>query len=520
MARRKMERVSEAPAKTVAQMKQEYNSNEQERQKELYANAKKALDGLLKLRDPNGQNSSRSLNQYTKDTIRTYLLRPFNNESNLRKAIIYLYYRSQILFRIINWYATMWDLNCRKVIPNYSMTKSNNANKIKKQYSETLDKLDAYDIQGNIYEVLVKCYLQDVCYSLFLRDDTGGFFYILDPDECIIDSKYYTKDYGFSIDMSKWTSEPRQNVIEWMGEPLKSMYAEYQKNTTNKWVHVPDEYAACFKFRTDETAIVPPLAQMMPELANLSDVEDIQALADDQSVLKLLVYPLKVLSGAKTTDQFEVTPDLAMDYFNRLVDELLPAYVNAAAVPGQGLEVIDFSTTSADKDIDRVTRSQNQVLATGGGGAVINANNINNTAAFKAWLKSETQFAISSLMPQFEGFTNRMLGYDVSNPCKVEYFKVSVYDKEELSDKLLESCQYSYANRIAYNTLLGIKEKETLAMLYFENEVLGLPDIMKFPLSSSFTTSGDSGTSSEIGQGRPTIDDGDLSESGERSRNR
>ena len=82
-----------------------------------------------------------------------------------------------------------------------------------------------------------------------------------------------------------------------------------------------------------------------------------------------------------------------------------------------------------------------------------------------------------------------MLSYDASNPCRVEYFEVSTYTKDDMRKALLESCQYSFANRLAYNTFLGISEKTTLAMNYLEEA------------------------------GRPPVDDSQLSPSGERSRN-
>lgn len=85
---------------------------------------------------------------------------------------------------------------------------------------------------------------------------------------------------------------------------------------------------------------------------------------------------------------------------------------------------------------------------------------------------------------------------------------------------MLKSAQYSYPNRLAYNTCLGITERETLAMLYFENEVLKLPELMKYPLSSSFTSSGtEDGYTSEVGQGAPKKDAGDLTNKGDESRN-
>ena len=57
-----------------------------------------------------------------------------------------------------------------------------------------------------------------------------------------------------------------------------------------------------------------------------------------------------------------------------------------------------------------------------------------------------------------------------------------------------------------------------MASLMFESQILGLQDLMKYPLQSSYTTS-NNGEKGEVGQGAPEKDTGDLSPSGERSRN-
>ena len=247
-----------------------------------------AVDALKNLQNPNSNNTV-TLNQSKRDEIRTFLQSPASNETNLRNAARYLYYRSQIFFRIINWYADMWCLQCRKVIPDYSFTKNNKNNTILKNYENTLNTLDLFNIQSTVHDALIHCYLEDVCYSIFFHDDTGAFFYILDASECKVDSRYMTNDFGFSVDMSKWQSSKRQEIIEFLGEPLKSMYDEYKK-TNNKYVHMPDEYAACFKFRSETpTLVIPPFATLLQELAGLNDLEDIQAVLDKQSIFKLII---------------------------------------------------------------------------------------------------------------------------------------------------------------------------------------------------------------------------------------
>lgn len=292
------------------------------------------------------------------------------------------------------------------------------------------------------------------------------------------------------------------------------MWQEYER-TGEKYIHVPDEYAVCLKFRSDLwDTVVPPFSSLFLQLTALEDNIDQQAVADELNIYKLIYLPMKVLSGATESDDFEVTPDLTIEYFDKLQETALPPYVAGGVIPGDELKTIDFSN-SVDNDVNRVEKAQTQILSTAGGGAVLNSAQINSTAAFNAWLKEETEFAISTLMPQINGLTNRILGYELSNPCHVDHFEISIYTKEEFRKAMLESCQYSFANRIAYNTLLGVSEKETLTQLYLETEVLKLQDKMVYPLSSSFTSTGDS---SEVG--RPSLDDTEpISDSGDRSRN-
>lgn len=490
--------------RTVAEIKSRLDFDE-----ELF---KKTKESLLKIKDPN-RTSIQSIIGKDRKMIRAYLQNPANNEANLVAAARYLYFRTQIFFRIVNFYADMFDFRCRQVIPNYNLTKQNNEKKILKQYNDTLNWLDIYDIQNIMLPALIRVFREDVFYGIFYRDDSGSILYPLDPSWCRIDGIYSTHDYSFAVDMSKFKSNTQQELLEWLGDPLYSMYKEYER-TNEKWVHMDDRYAACFKFRTDDIDhVLPPLMPIFQQLAAVNDLADLQAIADELSIYKLLLIPMETLSGSNRSDDFEVSPELMLGYYNRLLEDL-PDYIAAALIPADVDKdnVLDFSTTASDKDVDRLEQSEKTLLGTAGGGAVLNANMITSTAAFKAWLKSETEFAISPIIPQIEGFTNRMLGYDSTNPCKVKYFEVSIYTKEDVQATLLESCQYGFSNKLAYNTFNGINEKATIAMTVLENNILNMPNIM-IPLSSSYTQSGN-----EEG-GRPTVDDGEISDSGERSRN-
>lgn len=444
-------------------------------------------NGQLHLRDVM-KSQAKTIPTYSKKDLRSYIKNIGNSEKNLRALSRYLFYRSTLYFRLVNFYSNMFDLRCRKVIPRYDMTKNNDKAKMLREYQNTLDNLDNMNLQNNMIEVIEKCFVEDVCYALFFSDADGSFFYVLDADMCKIDSRYMTGDFGFAIDMSRWSNKSKQEQLEWIGEPLTTMYAEYEK-TGVKWQHCPDKYAACFKFRTDDwETVIPPFLALFMSLINLEDLEDVQAIADAQQIYKLIYLPLETLNSANTMNQWKIDPDDVLAYFARFVDEL-PENISAAVTAGK-LETIDFKNDAAE-DNNRVSQSQTTILDTSGGGMVLNTSRITTQAGFQAALKCETEFAVSTLIPQFNGFTNRMLAQRLGkNRCKVEYFELSVYTKDEFKKDLLESCQYSFSNKLAYNTLNGISEKETIAMNFLEEEVLGLHDIMKYPLNSSYTQSG------------------------------
>ena len=121
--------------------------------------------------------------------------------------------------------------------------------------------------------VLITVFREDVYYGIILRGDKGNFFYQLDPDECVIDGVYEDYGcYGFSVDMSKWRTTQKQNLIEMIGSPLKEMYAEYEKDPTTKYVHCPAKYSVCFKFRTDTYNMnIPPFLPLFLQIWEEAD---------------------------------------------------------------------------------------------------------------------------------------------------------------------------------------------------------------------------------------------------------
>ena len=208
-------------------------------------------------------------------------------------------------------------------------------------------------------------------------------------------------------------------------------------------------------------------------------------------------------------DDWAVNPDIMIQYFNRMLDEALPPYISAAIVPGE-LHEISFPD-DATGDVTKVEKATKEILNTAGGAQILNLNSASNSTAFKYGVLADSTFSISTLIPQIQAIVNRLLSNWISEPCKVKFFDVSIYQKDDFKKSILESCQNGLPNKILYNTLNGVSEKDTLAMNFLEEDCLNLGEKLK-PFSTSYTQSGDNQ------DGKPEKDETELTDAGLRTR--
>lgn len=490
---------------TAAEMKEWYAKNK------TNINYQKAEDALKNLRDVSKTTTYRNINNFDKNALRSYLKNISSNEKNLRNLSRYLYYRSQVYYRLIAYNANMFCLDARTVIPKYSLIEENDKEAMKKSYEDTLNALDKMNLQYEFLKAYMMCFREDVFFGAYYFDpeseDSTSFFVLpLDPDYCRIQGVYTTGDFAFCMDMSYFKSHPE--LLEFWGEPFQSMYKQYQKDN-KKYQPVPPEYGICLKARPEDwETIVPVFAGLLNSIISLIDQEDIAAIADEQSIYKMIWMELETINGSNEVNDWKVDPDLSIPYWDRMVNEALPDYISSAIVPGK-LNQISFPDNQ-DTEVNRIENATKTVLNTSGGSQILNSSTISGTTAFNAALKSDTEFAISMLLPQTQSIVNRILSLYVDNPSKVKFFEVSTYTKDEFKASILKDNEYGLAPKLLVNTLNGFSEKETLALNFLENEVLNLSFI---PVQSSHTTS-----NKESGGAKPTLSDSEISDAGEASR--
>jgi hypothetical protein len=326
----------------------------------------------------------------------------------------------------------------------------------------------------------------------------------LDSDYCKINGVYQTGDFAFAMDMSYFRS--RQELLEYWGEPFSSMYRAYENDPTNgKWQPMPDEYAVCLKARAEDwETIVPVFSGLLAGIINLIDLDDLQAISDEQDIYKMIWLEMETLTGADNADEWKVDPAIMIEYFNRMISDALPDYTSAAIVPGK-LDTISFDSDKAT-DTNKIAKATETLFNSSGGAQILNSSTVSGTTAFEAAIKADTELAISMLLPQTQSWVNRFLSYWVTNPAKVKFFEVSVYTKDAFKKNLLEAAQYGLPTKLAFNTLNGFSEMDTMALNFLEEQCLNVTNLF-VPLQSSYVQSGNSTTGDEDTGGRPKDDD-------------
>lgn len=441
---------------------------------------------ITALRDIKKNNVGRIVSTFDKEQLRSFLRNISNSEKNLRNLSRFLVYRSQVYYRLIMYYATMLCMEARTVVPPYDLTSPPSKDEMLKTYQDSLVVLNGLNLQYEMLKAAIVCWREDVFYGCNFYDETGHFIYQLDPDYCKINGVYMQGDFAFAVDMTYFRG--KEALLEMLGEPFVSMYNAFGGNNEFRWQQMPDEYCVCFKIRSEDwETVVPPLVGIFNSLINLSDLEDIEAIADEQIVYKLLWLELQTINNTDTVDDWKVDPEIVKAYFNRMVEEGFPPYISGVISPVP-IREISFPQDAAG-DTTKVQKATESVLNTSGGAQILNSASISGAEAFRAAVKSDTEYACSSLLPQIQAWVNRFLTYKVKKPCKVKLFEVSAYTKEEFRDKILTSCQYGLPNKLLYNNLVGLNELDTLALNYLEEECLDVVGRFR-PLQSSYTQSG------------------------------
>ena len=257
-----------------------------------------------------------------------------------------------------------------------------------------------------------------------------------------------------------------------------------QPGEDNSWYMLDPKYAVKFNLNDSD---MPYLINAIPAIIDLDEAQEIDRKRMLQQLMKILIQKLPLDKNGDLIFDVEEGKDLhrnAVDMLSKTLGvEVLTTFAD--------IDVKDMdTTTSITSKADALSKVERTVYNTMG----ISKNVFNtegNTALDKSILDDEA--SVKDFLFQFQDFANEALEPFNKNKKKCELklkiLETTIYNYKELSKLYKEQVQLGYS-KLLPQLALGHSQKEILAELTFENDVLELSKIM-IPAQSSSQMSSD-----------------------------
>ena len=201
--------ISSTPKQPTAnEMREWYEKNKS--RLERYEDATSAITSLRDI-----QKSSRytSISNYSKEDVKSYIKNISSNEKNLRSLSRYLYYRSEIYYRLCKYYANQIDLTIRNIVPPFIISSENDVQSTLQKYQETVDIVDTLGLNYEFRKAASITLREDVFYGCAYYTEGQGMFVLpLDPDYMKIAGMFPDGSFAGAMDMSYFRSH--QELLE------------------------------------------------------------------------------------------------------------------------------------------------------------------------------------------------------------------------------------------------------------------------------------------------------------------
>lgn len=456
-------------------------------------------------RDLNNNRNAPIFSLYSKDDIVKYLSNPYRYERQLRRAVIYIYGASPHFRRLIQYFVGLSDL--AYIVEPFNVD-PNKASKriINNNYRKVLHLLSGMAIKTQLPKILTVCFREDVFYGYFWMGQDCITIQQLPSDYCAIST---IERNVCNITFNFGYFDAHQELLEYYPKEFTKKYNIYTKNRINPWIELDSPYAFCIKANTDILDYaIPPFAGVLREIYDLEDYRD----------LKLTKTALENYAMVAMTLPMNDDGEWLLDYkkakeFWQNLDTVLPEEVGSVLTPME-LSKIDFEKSNTG-DTDTIAEAEQNLFTAAGVSSLLFNNTKASANALLLAIKNDQAMTYGIVKSIGDAINRLIQAQPYGKNFRVEFLNVSAYNSKEAGDAYLKAASYGLPTISAYAASQGIGQIELDSMSYLETEVLELYKMFK-PLRSSNQMSADEIESEE--GGAPTKDAGELTDSGEQSR--
>lgn len=209
----------------------------------------------------------------------------------------------------------------------------------------------------------------------------------------------------------------------------------------------------------------------------------------------------------------------AKEFWSNL-DAVMPDEVGSVLTP-MDIQKISFERSN-NADTNTVADAENSLFTAAGVSSLLFNNSKASANALLLSIKVDQEMTFG-IVKSIEDVVNRFIqSQPYGKNFKVTFLNVSAFNRKEMGDAYIKAAAYGLPVISMYAASQGLGQAELDTMSFLEGEVLGLQDLFKPIVSSSQLSSDErSGSSSDpdsSSPGRPQMDDGDITDSGEQTR--
>lgn len=466
-----------------------------------------ALLNHLITRDLNNNTNAPTFSLYKKDDIATYLTDPYRYEKQLRKAVTYIYGASSHFRRLIQYFTGLSDF-AYVVSPYHVDPKAVNVKSLNRNYRKVLNTMSAMNVRSQFPKILTVCLREDTFYGTLWVTSDSITIQQLPADYCAI-STIEGNVLNVSFDFSYF--DGHSQYLEFYPAEFQTKYKVYQKNRQRKWQELDSPTSFAIKCNNDILDYaIPPFAGILREVYDLEDYKQLKLTKTTLENYAMLVMTL----GINEDGEWQMDLDKAKEFWRNL-DSVLPEEIGSVLSP-MPISKISFEKSNTG-DTNTISDAEQNLFTAAGVSSLLFNNDKASANALLLSIKAD-QAVTFGIVKSIEDMVNRFIQYQgYGKNFKITFLDCSPFNRKELGDMYLKACQYGLPFIFMYAASQGLSQSEVDCMSFLENDVLGLAERFK-PLQSSSTQSSSASTAATDEGGAPQKDMGDLTDSGEQSR--
>lgn len=455
-------------------------------------------------RDLNNNISAPTFSVYSKDDIQTYLSNPYRYETQLRRAVQYIYGASPHFKRIVQYFVGLTDL--AYVVEPYRIDpKKANVKTVNNNYRKVLSMLSSMNIKTQIPRILTVCMREDTAFcTLWVTNDSITIQH-LPSDYCAI-SSIEGNVLNVSFDFSYFDS--KQSLLDFYPAEFRRKYDFYRNNRTTRWIELDSPTSFAIKCNADILEYsLPPLAGVLREIYNIEDYKQLKMTKTALENYAMVSMELPM------NDDGEWGMDLnkAKEFWRNL-DSVLPEEVGSVLTP-MPLKKISFEKSNVG-DNDTIAAAEQNMYSAAGVSCLLFNNDKASANALALSIKADQAITYGIVKSVGDAINRFIQAQSYGKNFRIEFLDCSPFNRKEMGEAYLKAATYGFSTISMYAASQGLGQAEIDSMSFLEGTVLGLQSMFK-PLRSS-TQMSSSEMSSNSG-GAPKKDVGDLTDSGEQT---